>query len=392
MSLRAFTLAVCLTGFAQAEPDNAPYRISPGLFDAAAPDLGLKPASGTQTFTVFRPDETTGRFSNGVVLIPFKGRLYAQWQSSPRDEDSPDTRVVYATSNDGEHWTAPEVLAPPGQGGRMHSSGGWWTDGETLVAYVNVWPEGFQSGAGGFTEYRLSTDGRAWSEPRRVMGADGQPVEGVIEQDPHRIGDRIMTGFHMRPGMIATPAWTTDPLGLSAWTPGRMTNLPRRPAEGGAAHERRLSREIEPSLFRRGDCAVMVFRDEELSFRQLAAESCDGGETWTSPAITEMPDSRAKQSAGNLPDGTAFLVNAPNTDRPRIPLAVTLSDDGRTFDRSFLLRGQGDLQPLRYDGQYKRPGYHYPKSIVWGDWLYVGYSTNKEDVQVTRVPLSSLTD
>jgi predicted neuraminidase len=170
-----------------------------------------------------------------------------------------------------------------------------------------------------------------------------------------------------------------------------MDHLPRAaPAEGAAAHEARLSREIEPSLFRQGDCVVMIFRDEDLSFRQLAARSCDRGETWTTPALTDMPDARAKQSAGNLPDGTAYLVNAPNTDRPRIPLAVTLSADGRTFDRSYLLRGQGYLQPLRFEGQYKRPGYHYPKSIVWNGFLYVAYAANKEDVQVTRVPLTSI--
>jgi hypothetical protein len=69
---------------------------------------------------------------------------------------------------------------------------------------------------------------------------------------------------------------------------------------------------------------------------------------------------------------------------------VTLSDDGRLFDRSFLLRGQADLQPLRFAGQYKRPGYHYPKSVVWDGHLYVGYATNKEDVELTRVPVASL--
>jgi hypothetical protein len=56
-----------------------------------------------------------------------------------------------------------------------------------------------------------------------------------------------------------------------------------------------------------------------------------------------MPDSRAKQSAGNLPDGTAFLVNAPRADRVRIPLVVTLSADGRVFDRAYLLRGVAEL-------------------------------------------------
>jgi hypothetical protein len=394
MRLReALSLLVGLTAFGlvAAAPADPPYHVAPGLFQPGEADLGLTPAPGTQTFTVFAPNEATDRFSNGVVLMPFKGRLYAQWQSSARDEDSPDTWVAYSVSEDSEIWRPPVALAHAGERGMMRSSGGWWTDGETLVAYVNVWPDGFQSGAGGYAEYRLSRDGETWSEPRRVMGADGHPVEGVIEQDPHLIEGRLMTGFHMRPGMIARPFYTDDPLGLSGWTEGRMQNLPRDASGAAAEHEKRLSREIEPSLFQRGDCAVMVFRDEELSFRQLASESCDRGVAWTTPVLTDMPDARAKQSAGNLPDGTAYLVNAPNTDRPRMPLAVTLSDDGRVFDRSFLLRGTGDLQPLRYEGQYKRPGYHYPKSIVWNGALYVGYATNKEDVQVTRVPLTALT-
>jgi hypothetical protein len=101
-------------------------------------------------------------------------------------------------------------------------------------------------------------------------------------------------------------------------------------------------------------------------------------------------EKRAKQSAGNLPDGRAFLVNTPRGDRTRIPLAVTLSADGRVFDRAFLLRGESDLQPRRYEGLYKRPGYHYPKSLIWNHHLYVAYATNKEDVEITRVPLAAL--
>lgn len=375
---------------ATAAPDP-PYTVTPGLFQPGQPDLGLTPAAGTQTFTVFAPGEAGDRFSNGVVLIPFKGKLFAQWQSSARDEDSADTWVAYSVSADGETWSPPVKLAPAGENGLMRSSGGWHTDGETLVAYANVWPEGFQSGAGGYTEYRTSADGVTWSAPQRVTGADGKPVEGVIEQDPHVIDGRVLTAFHLRPGMIAKPFFTDDPLGVTGWTQGRMENLPRDASSAAAAHEKKLSREIEPSLFRRADgCVVMVFRDEELSFRQLASESCDRGVSWTTPALTAMPDARAKQSAGNLPDGSAYLINAPNTDRPRMPLAVTVSTDGRTFDRSWLLRGKGDLQPLRFEGQYKRPGYHYPKSVVWNGFLYVGYAANKEDVQVTRVPLTSL--
>lgn len=390
LAASATTLAL-MAGVAPEPPGVVPYRVAPGLFRPDRPDLGLTPAPGTQTFTVFSPTTTTDRFSNGVVLVGFKGRLYAQWQSSARDEDSPDTWVAYSVSKDGETWSAPAPLAPAGDGRLMRSSGGWWTDGNVLVAYANVWPDGFQSGAGGYAEYRISRDGRTWSAPRRLMGADGRPVEGVIEQDPHRVDGRVLAAFHLRPGMIAKPFFTDDPLGVAGWTEGRMTNLPRDTVNASTPHERQLSREIEPSLFRRADgCVVMVFRDEDLSFRQLAAQSCDRGATWSTPVLTDMPDSRAKQSAGNLPDGAAYLVNAPNGDRPRMPLAVTVSADGRLFDRSWLLRGRGDLQPLRFEGKYKRPGYHYPKSVVWNDHLYVGYAANKEDVQITRVPLAAL--
>ena len=361
--------------------------IPPGLFHPQAPALGLQPAPGTQHATVFAPAPGQGLFNNGAVPVAFKGRLYVQWQSSARDEDSADTRVLYSHSDDGLHWSAPQPLAPTGDGGTMHSNGGWWSDGQTLVAYINVWPTGFQSGDGGWTEYMLSRDGMHWSAPARLTAADGTPVEGVIEQDPHALADgRIIAAFHVRPGMIATPFFSDDPLGVSGWRRGAMANL---------AHEGRVSRELEPSLFlRRGDdgaeCAVMVFRDQASSYRQLASESCDRGEHWSTPALTAMPDARAKQRAGILPGGAAFLVNAPNAGRVRIPLAVTVSDDGRVFDRSYLLRGRDGLPPLRHEGRYKRPGFHYPKSTLWNGFLYVAYAVNKEDIAITRVPLASL--
>ncbi|WP_039730768.1 sialidase family protein [Pseudoxanthomonas sp. GW2] len=383
-------LAIAAGGHAaqdEGEATTPPYTIAPGLFDPGAPELGLRPAAGTRSATVFRATPEQGMFNNGAVPVVFRGRLYVQWQNSARDEDSPDTRVLYSYSDDGQHWSAPAVLMEAGTGGAMHSAGGWWADGGTLVAYINVWPTGFQSHEGGFTTYRLSRDGVTWSEPLPVTGADGAPVPGVVEQDPHRLDDgRILTAFHLQPGIVAAPFYTDDPLGVSGWRRGAMRNLP---------HEGHASRELEPSLFLRSGpgghaCAVMVFRDQGDSYRQLASESCDRGASWTAPVPTAMPDSRAKQSAGNLPDGSAFLVNAPSGNRERIPLAVTLSADGRCFDSAFLLRGRGELPALRAGGRYKRPGYHYPKSVLWDDRLLVAYAANKEDVAVSWVPVASL--
>jgi len=352
------------------------------LFKQRQPDLGLRATANAETVTIFKPQAGAAQFNNGVVIVSFKGKLYAQWQSSPKDEDSQDTWVAYSVSDDGTRWSKPAVLATAAPAPQMHSNGGWWTDGATLVAYIVVWPTGFQTGDGGYTDYILSGDGEHWSSPRRVTGADGSPVPGIIEQDPHVLPTgRIVVAFHTRPGLIVAPFFTDDPLGFRGWRRGNMQNLP---------HENSSSRELEPSLFLRGSCAVMVFRDQASTHRQLASESCDAGENWTTPALTAMPDSRAKQSAGNLPDGTAFLVNAPRAERLRVPLAITLSRDGRRFDRAWLLRAEASLQPLRFEGRYKRLGFHYPKSVIWKDHLYVGYATNKEDVELTRVPLASL--
>lgn len=362
--------------------EDPPYAPAPGLFDATHPeDLGLSLAPGEKTFTVFRPGPKTDKYSNGVVLMPFKGKLYAQWQSSAVDEDTPDTWVAYAVSRDGAHWSMPKALQPHGQNGVMVSSGGWWRDEHTLVAYINVWPHGFASGNGGYAMYRTSQDGVHWTPLQHVLAADGTPVEGVIEQDPHAVtGGRIVTAFHLRPGMIVTPFYTDDRLGVRGWMRGEMQNLP---------HAGTVSREIEPSLFVQQSCLVMVFRDQDSSFRQLAARSCDGGAHWSTPVPTAMPDARAKQSAGNLPDGSAFLVNAPSGTKTRLPLVLSLSADGRLFDRAYVLRGGLDLQPMRYPGKFKHEGYHYPKSVIWKDALYVGYATNKEDVEITRIPLKN---
>ncbi|MCX6132907.1 MAG: exo-alpha-sialidase [Ignavibacteriales bacterium] len=360
------------------------FKVNP-LFDGTQPKtMGLSFTKGLETVTIFAPGEQDKKYNNGVVLFPFNGMLYAQWQSSAVGEDAEDTQVYYSRSSNGRDWSRPIALTEKGQNG-IKTSGGWWSDGKVLVAYLNVWPHKNEGAKEGYIEFVTSIDGIHWERPQPVRNTNGQPVLGIIEQDVHALpGGRLITAFHMQPGLKATPYFTDDPLGGSGWKAGEMKNMP--------ATNPHMSREIEPSWFRRKDGAiVMIFRDQGNSFKKLASLSRDNGNTWSTPTIVNTPDSRSKQSAGNLPDGTAFMVNNPSGNQDRIPLAITLSRDGFVFDRAYLIRSGGeDLQPLRYRGKYKRAGYSYPKSVVWGGYLYVSYSTNKEDVEVTRIPITSL--
>ncbi len=365
------------------KPKELAFTVKEDLFDSLkVADLGLNYPKGIETFTVFKPSDSSDHFSNGVVMTAFKGYLYCQWQSSQMGEDSEDTWVAYSRSLDGKTWTEPMVLQESQDEG-YSSSGGWWKHGDTLIAYFNYWPSKLTP-EGGYAFYKTSLDGIHWSEGNPVVMSGGEPIQGIFEQDPFALENgRIINAAHFQPGLNASPIYTDDASGVRGWKRSEFTN---------SANKNDVSREIEPSaLVQEDGTLVMMFRDQFSSFCSMASFSDDSGETWSKPELTTMPDSRSKQSAGNLPDGTAYLVNNPVRSKVRMPLVITLSKNGKNFDKAFLLRkGEGDIQPLRYQGKYKRLGYHYPKSMVHEGFLYVSYSVNKEEVEFARVPIGSL--
>lgn len=367
------------------DAEEPPISVVDGLIDTSDLNaLGLPQAENAETVTIFSPGDDDLKFNHGTVLMPFKGKLYAQWQSSERDEDAPETIVRYSVSDEsGENWSDPIDLTAPRTDGYT-SNGGWWTDGETLVAYLNVWPADL-SPRGGYTLYRSSTDGIHWTDPAPVTDQNDDPVLGIIEQDVKALSSgRVLTAFHVQPGLQVKPYYTDDPLGVTGWTQGDFDNQDYLPAE--------MSRELEPSWHVQEDGdVVMTFRDQGgSSMFKLAALSEDDGETWSTSVVTNVPDSRTKQSAGNLPDGTAYLAGSLTGTKTRHPLVLVMSADGQTFTDGVVLRDSNDLQPLRYEGKSKNLGYSYQKSIVWGEDLYVSYGTNKEDVEYTRVPLGDI--
>lgn len=371
---------------------TAPFTTKTDLYDQTkSENLGLTAPEGAETVTVFSPSDSTDHYSNGIVMTAFKGLLYCQWQSSAKDEDANDTWVAYSRSKDGKTWSDPMKIVTPDNlpiANAKCSNAGWWVAGDTLVAYVNVWPQDLKI-RGGLTYYTTSTDGLTWTELKPVKMADGNDMNGIFEQDPHALPDgRIINAVHFQPGLFVAPVYTDDPSGVQGWKRASFTNLPTK---DGAAN----SQEMEPSWYMRSDGAiVMVFRDQGGSYKRLASISYDRGENWSTAVVTDSPDSRAKQSAGNLPDGTAFMVNNPVSTKvvkTRSPLVITLSKDGRVFDTAYAIRqGGSDLPTLLYTGKAKTLGYSYPKSMLWQDYLYVAYSTNKEYVEFTRIPVSSL--
>ncbi len=352
------------------------------LLDQSNTDtLSLSYPEGLETVTVWKAQDEGDHYCNGVCIVKFKDKLYCQWQSSQTDEDAPDTHICYSVSSDGgKSWSTVKTLPADILGGYC-SSGGWLATGENLVAYINFWPDNI-SPRGGFTYCVTSTDGENWSAPKQVTMADGTPLDAVFEQDPHVLeSGRIVNAAHFQKGLMVYPIYTDDKSGVSGWKKADFT-----PTDKGDT-----SREMEPSIFERADkTLVMIFRDQNSSYTKRVAFSNDSGESWSEIFETSVPDARTKQSAGNLSDGTAFMVGSPVDNKLRSPLAILTSKNGRIFDKGWLIRSNESDPEVVYEGKAKRKGFHYAKSYVSDGNVYVGYAVNKEAVEIAIIPETSL--
>lgn len=375
---------------------------------------GLSYPTGIETKTIYT-GATGAMCNNGVVMAAYGETLYCMWQTSATKEDTPDTHIHYSTSADGTSWSTPTDLTQSGESTTGYtSSGGWLVTDDRLIAYVNTWLGGTKGDGNawttkptyGKTRYIDMSNPSAISE---VTMEGGSELTAIFEQDPHVITlpngtKRIINAGHFQTatiqgteynnGLYVNPIYTdysTD--GISGWKKATFSASAKNSAQ-------EQSREMEPSIFQKanGDL-VMIFRDNEAQDaserRVRASVSHDYGLTWSDPVATNLYDSKSKQCAGNLPDGTAFIVNNPVQSETRSPLVIHLSKDGETFSQSYLLR-TGYTKTVDTTGGIQNregsagSGYCYPKAMVHGDYLYVSYSTNKEDVEYTRIPLSSI--
>ena len=96
----------------------------------------------------------------------------------------------------------------------------------------------------------------------------------------------------------------------------------------------------------------------------------------------------SKNCSGRLSDGRFYLINNPKTTGPdtRDPLAISFSADGWTFSAPLALRTGAPTR--RYAGNAKpMRSFQYAHAIEHAGRLWVIYSTNKEDIEVSSFRL-----
>jgi len=123
----------------------------------------------------------------------------------------------------------------------------------------------------------------------------------------------------------------------------------------------------------------------------LTGISKDEGKTWQYNP-TRAPgfvNANAKIWGQRTSDGKYATVYNPSEFR--WPLAVSVSDDGLNYHNLLLVNGE--ISALRYGGAYKSYGPQYVRGIQEMDGtppdnnMWVGYSMNKEDIWVAKIPV-----
>lgn len=335
------------------------------------------PVAQGRTSTVYQAKQGEYQFNLHSYVTRFENKFWVIWSSGLRDEDSNGQLIRYATSTDGHTWSEGQVLAPDPDGmegpGRYIARGIFVADGKltALAAYVEGTREA--GGVPGWPRLRLMRfewDGSKWREA-------GVFLDNCMNNYPPRkfggewfmtCRDSLRKMYFARSASLTNGSWKVTPMPLE----GRQDNL------------------SEPSEYTGPDgVAHLIFRDQGKSGRLRHSVSRDNGVTWSPAVLTNYPDATSKNFSGRLSNGWYYLINNP-APKSRDPLAISFSRDGWTFSDPKILRTKPPAQ--RYRGQSKGSGsIQYPHAMEHDGSLWVIYSTNKEDIEITGYPLRLLT-
>lgn len=350
-----------------------PRGFRPLLRGYSAPiDFGSLPVIDSDTVTLSPYEEGVQETAPHIYLEYFNGLFWAMWTSTPHhtEDFGEGQEVMYSTSSDGVSWAAPQQLTGlPASGYRYIARDFWVRDGELFALASRDQIGGY---FGSELEMRMwKWTGSAWVYSRRmanntITNYAPQPLAGggwgVSRRDRNRkvyfmrgdLGEWQSTVIPFPDGVeLSEPSWVALPDGTLSMT---------------------LRVQVELGWLYRS-----------LSF--------DGGATWTEAERTNFPDACSKNCQLRLSDGRYLLIsNSKRPDLPnrdRTPLTIAVSDDGDCFDRMAILKQD---PPPRHDpdaGSHT-PGFMYPDALEKDGVLHVAYTRNKEDIQISRFPLSEL--
>lgn len=369
-------------------------------------DGQLSPVVGVHNIQLVRanrehPDASNGNgwtYNHQPMMAYWNGQFYYQYLSDPSDEHVPPSQTFLMTSSDGYHWTAPAVVFPVYKvpdGFTKESRPGERAQNLQAIMHQRV---GFYVSKAGRL-YTLGNYGVALD--KKDDPNDGNGIGRVIREIRKDGSFGPIYFIYYNHGFNAK---NTD---YPYYTRSRDKHLVRA-CEEILANPRYWMQWVEEAD--RNDPHLPLAKTYKafnsytlpdgriacLWKHALTSISDDGGRTWAQPVLRAkgFVNSNAKIWGQRLTDGMYATVYNPSEFR--WPLAISLSKDGLEYTTLNLI--EGDFCPMRYGGNYKSYGPQYVRGIQEGNGvpkdsnLWVGYSVNKEDMWVARVPVPVRTE
>jgi hypothetical protein len=141
--------------------------------------------------------------------------------------------------------------------------------------------------------------------------------------------------------------------------------------------------------FQRPDGKWVVIRDNLLNHGHYYAAMKDHEDDFYPPAYETELYGGAMPAAGELPDGRPWILcNSYDDyfgakDRSRKDMFITVSDDGITFNKTWLVL---HIDRDSDGGVYKFGGPQYFKTTTINGSIYAVYSITKEQIGITKIP------
>ena len=352
------------------------------------PDGGLLPVPGVLNLQLLRTtsdaaeisDDDGWTYAHHMDLAEWRGRLYAAWNMTQKDEDVPPSKVVYATSADGIEWSKPADLFPRelAWACRFYF---YHTKNDRMLAFCAA---------------RLG-DG--------IVTEDLKSILLVREIFPdHRLGS-VFTLVQPIEKMPLSFELSSDTGFVNACREAVARNMLLEQQDYGVfLGKRKMSWHLKTPKYKGfypfGKAFCFYQRKDQkwvgISKMGFVTTSADEGKSWSEPHVPPTLIAGAAKVWGQRTSGNNYLLayNPDPKQVKRFPLVMVNGADGINFRDMRVVHGE--FPPLRYPGKYKDFGYQYVRGIAeWSTdhsradssavWLI--YSVHKEDIWLARIPL-----
>ena len=364
LSVGAFTVSIFARELADLDVKN----------ETSLNDSGY--AENIQNINVHTAEEDGYHFLLGASIIKFGDIWVCSYGQSKVIENDETTRFACKYSYDNcLTWSEEYVIADVDSEGYGRGHGVLYSDGTNLYA---ICPRAEYDGTAAFEYidfkmelYSLNTQNMQWKYEATVMEDDFWPL---CEPIALANGDILIAGLECESGK--------DQAAVAIAKNGDLTNFERVIIP----NENKISMWGESTVIDYGNKLVLFARTNK-GYAGVS-ESYDYGRSWSSLVLSDLEFSSSKMYGGALSTGQKYLIYNPPTSSYRSTLAITVGD----YDGSY---GFGNVYTIK-SGYEKESQFGfarqwaYPYAVEEDGYLYVVYSENKEDCELSIIPISSL--